>query len=256
MGLYSRGVGLATILDKLVVGAVANITTPVFSAKVRAGEDLKHPYLTSISYLTVVAWPFLIFMIINAEPIVLLMFGKQWAAAVPVVQILCCSNIIRALGQFGPMLLIAVGNIKDIMKSSLLIEPIKIILIFLAASSGLYEVAIAIMISSTLRLVTTYVFLFRIITFTFSDLFRILYSGIVVSILSNAFGYFGKEWFSAFDCSQYITLPISNTDCNNLVLLLASGISFFIFWVASIFIIKHPIAKEVSIAMNFVKRFF
>ena len=65
VGLYSRANGVATMFDKLVVGAVSNITTPVFANKIRSGEDLKQPYLFSISYLIVIAWPFLFFMILN-----------------------------------------------------------------------------------------------------------------------------------------------------------------------------------------------
>src|SRR3546814_3774220 len=65
------------------------VLLPAFAAKLRQGHALKDSYLRGVAYLTAVGWPFSVVLALLAHPILRVLFGPQWDAAVPLVQILC-----------------------------------------------------------------------------------------------------------------------------------------------------------------------
>ena len=78
------------MFDKLVGQVLAPVIMPAIFAQTKAGGNLKHIYLDAIALLTGVYWPFLAFLAIMAQPIILIWLGQTWLEIVPLVHDVRC----------------------------------------------------------------------------------------------------------------------------------------------------------------------
>src|SRR3546814_4549025 len=95
-GLLHRATSTIQIYRKGVLEGLMPVLLPAFAAKLRQGHALKDSYLRGVAYLTAVGWPFSVVLALLAHPILRVLFGPQWDAAVPLVQILCLAGAIRS----------------------------------------------------------------------------------------------------------------------------------------------------------------
>ena len=117
VALFSRASGLVELFNRTVLRAVTPVCLPYFAQSNRQTGSAISGYLRSISYLTVIGWPFLAFMGIVAYAAVRIVYGSQWMASVPMAQILCAAGAIELIHYLAKDVLISVGEVK---RSSLL----------------------------------------------------------------------------------------------------------------------------------------
>ena len=147
-GHFSRGNGLIQIFRTLVTGSVMPLTLAYFSQIRREEGDLAQPYHAAVEYLTVVAWPFFATMGLLALPIVRTLYGPQWDASVPIVQLLCIAGAISMIGTFAGEVMIANGHVRQVTKFQILTSAIRIVAILAVCRYGfLSAVAIALIFS-------------------------------------------------------------------------------------------------------------
>ena len=112
VALFSRGNGLVEIFSRTVLRAVMPVCLPYFAKNNREQGSVTSGYLMSVSYLTVIGWPFLAFVGIVAYAAIRIIYGVQWMASVPLAQILCAVGAIELVHYLAKEALIAVGNVK------------------------------------------------------------------------------------------------------------------------------------------------
>src|SRR3546814_13584426 len=93
-GLLHRATSTIQIYRKGVLEGLMPVLLPAFAAKLRQGHALKDSYLRGVAYLTAVGWPFSVVLALLAHPILPVLFGPPWDAAVPLVQLLCLAGAI------------------------------------------------------------------------------------------------------------------------------------------------------------------
>jgi O-antigen/teichoic acid export membrane protein len=106
LGIYNIAKQIVMRPTQIINPIITRVTFPLM-AKVQDDVDrLKNIYLKTINHLSSVNFPIFILLIILAEPIVLLLFGKKWLDAVLIIQILSLFALIRSTGNpVGPLLL-------------------------------------------------------------------------------------------------------------------------------------------------------
>ena len=82
-GFYSRGYGPVNMFREKVVAAVKAVAFPAFAAEHRETTMAPQLFLRALVYLTGISWPFFAFAALMAFPMIRIMFGTQWDAAVP-----------------------------------------------------------------------------------------------------------------------------------------------------------------------------
>ena len=60
VALYSRGIAICQVPDKVLLGGVASVVLTSYSAEVRNGGDLRTSYLRAIEMITALQWPGLV----------------------------------------------------------------------------------------------------------------------------------------------------------------------------------------------------
>ncbi|CAN0606246.1 unnamed protein product, partial [Ectocarpus sp. 12 AP-2014] len=141
VGIFSRAQGLISMFSREFTSAVGQVALPAFAAGHRAGLDLKEPYLKSVGTLTLFAWPFYGFLALMAYPIIRIMFGDQWDAAVPLVQILAVAGVSASTWALCGQILLGMGKINELLKAQILLQTARVIIVFIGASYSITHVA-------------------------------------------------------------------------------------------------------------------
>lgn len=112
VAMFSRASGLVEIFHKTVLKALHPVCLPYFAKNNREQGTVVDGYLISISYLTVIGWPFLLFVGIVAYSAVRIVYGPQWTESVPLAQILCAAGAIELVHYLAKEALLAIGDVK------------------------------------------------------------------------------------------------------------------------------------------------
>lgn len=112
VGLFSRGYGIVNMYRTNIIAAIGSVAFPAFAREHREYARAPELFLKALVYTTGISWPFFACGTILAYPVINIMFGDQWNAAVPLMRWLCgaamvgtliyqCNGFLVALGRSG-----------------------------------------------------------------------------------------------------------------------------------------------------------
>lgn len=141
VGLYSRGYGLINLFQNNVMGAIGAVAFPAFAETHRSADGVNWLYLKSLTVTTGIALPFAGFAALMALPIIRIMFGPQWDAAVPILRLLA---IAAGIGMMAPQygeFFTATGRVGVATLTVTLIQIVRVAVLIPAAFYGLEAAA-------------------------------------------------------------------------------------------------------------------
>jgi O-antigen/teichoic acid export membrane protein len=159
VGVYGKAMGVINVFNQLVTAAVSPVIFPLYSAQVRDGRDLRQAYLTTVSYMTALAWPFFAGVALLAQPLVRLLYGPQWDAAVPVIRVICIASAVYSMFSMARYLFVAMGQVRAQARLDALAVPVRVVAVLAAAPFGLYWVGWAVVVGALFRSWLTYSYL-------------------------------------------------------------------------------------------------
>lgn len=140
-GLYSRGYGVVNMFRTNIGGAISSVAFPAFARDHREHGTAPQLFLKSRVYLTGISWPFFSAGILLAFPIIRVLFGNQWDAAVPLMRWLCAAAIIDTLTYQCDAFLVAVGRVRTATRIAVQYQLARLALTVVAAFVSLVAVA-------------------------------------------------------------------------------------------------------------------
>jgi len=143
VGYLSRANGLVQLFSRFLTDALMPLILPYFADVRRNGHDLAEHYKAAVVYLTGVAWPFFAGLLILAYPMVRTLYGPQWDASVPLVELLCVAGAISSVSMFAGQVMVANGQVRNATYSQLITQPFRIAAVFFAATFSLIYIAFA-----------------------------------------------------------------------------------------------------------------
>jgi O-antigen/teichoic acid export membrane protein len=213
------------------------VAQSVLALSHRDGTGAKAPFLKATCYMTVVAWPFFIFMGLMAYPIVRILFGDQWDEAVPLVRLLSIAALFRSCGLLNLTLLSATGAIARNLRLQIILQPASILLIILASLHGLEWVAGAVIVSAILFVVLSYVAVNELIGNSTRELISALSPSLVVAVTCGA-------------APLLLTLTVSIGPNNLWPPLILAAIGAALGWTLAVFATRHPITSEIRVLLR------
>jgi len=149
LGLYMRAATVVERFSTILLDIIKAVALPSFARIKREKRAPGPDLLKALAIMAGFLWPFYGFIGLMAKPIVLLLFGWQWQAAIPIAQILALSVIASMnLTALMPTVLTAYGQVKLLFYFNLIIYSSRIIGVLIAVQYSLEAVAIAVLISS------------------------------------------------------------------------------------------------------------
>lgn len=150
-GVYARAVTVKTLLHKSVVEAVSPVVLPVLARETRRGRKLGWLYLRKIGALTALHWPFFAVLALLAEPVVLLMLGPQWTAAVPVVRILALAGLFDPFGALSLKFFVALDANATFLRIQAAVALVRLAAVGLLATVSLEAAALGLVAGAAVR---------------------------------------------------------------------------------------------------------
>ncbi len=149
VALFSRASGLVELFHRTVLRAIMPVCLPYFARNNREQGSVIEGYLMSVSYLTVIGWPFLTFVGIVAYSAIRIIYGTQWTASVPLAQILCVAGAIELIHYLAKEALIAGGNVKRSNSLQIGIQASRILGLFAVVPFGLAGACWGLLLAAT-----------------------------------------------------------------------------------------------------------
>ena len=231
VAIFGKAMGVVGIFTGLVMKAVWAISTPTFAKQRHGGEDPVAAYSKAVSYLTALSWPFFAFIAVMAFPVVRVLFGSQWDAAVPLVRILSLhGGISVAYGLVGS-LLTAHGRVKEHFQLNVVSSVLGVAVLLIAVQYGLQAVAIGAIGTAAFTLLYTSWMLKRVLGLPYRLLFGSMVPSLPIAIVV------------ALVTTGVLALHPDGWHASVWTLIPAAAAAV-VAWVVTIVAFKHPITSE------------
>ena len=240
VGLFSRANGLVEIFNRLVLRSILPVCLPYFARGVREQGTPLRGLLLTMSYLTAVGWPFLLFMGIGAFSVVRLMYGPQWMAAVPMSRVLCAAAAIELIYYPAKEALLALSKAKESNQLQMGIQGLRVLGLLAAVPFGLTGACWGLLAAAVLGTGLSHLFLARGVALRLADGVRALVPSLLVSVLAIT----PFALWVAVD-------PI--TEANYVRMGVVGGLLCAACWFASLRLTRHPLWAELTQLLGSLK---
>jgi len=183
LGLYSRAYNLLMIPVRQLNAPAANVAVPAFSRIQNDSERYARYYLRAISLILWISAPLFGFLIVAAEPVIVLVLGPQWRQAAPVFQMLGISALGQMLLESTVWLLVSRGQSKRLLRLWLIISPITVGSFVIGLPFGIKWVALSYSLVLLIMLPWILKFTFRGTQLTLQALGRVIVYPVSVCLL-------------------------------------------------------------------------
>jgi O-antigen/teichoic acid export membrane protein len=231
VGLYSRATSITQVFDKLVVQVLNPIIMPALVSRSKDASSLRSAYLDAVELLSVVQWPFLLFIAIMAHPIILILLGQNWLEIVPLVRLLCIANLALFAACLSYPTLVATGSVRDALRSSLISLPPSLVVILCAAFFGAQAVAASALLTLPFQAAVALYFIDRRLTIKPKPLFRALLKSAVVTAMTAS---------GVMVCAALIEARIVPSFVG---LIVAGGVAALCWWLG-LMVTGHPLLQH------------
>jgi O-antigen/teichoic acid export membrane protein len=148
VGLYSRANGLAGMFQRLMLDATQAVAMPLLAKASREGSSPVPIFMMATSYVTAIGWSFFGAMIVLAHPVVRVLYGTQWDAAVPLTRLVAAAAAIGLPSAFCSVALLASGTIALLMRITLMTVVQTAVILAAGAALGLLPLGWAIVLAA------------------------------------------------------------------------------------------------------------
>lgn len=141
LGFYANADNSRQIPGNVLGGLVARVALPMFSEAAHDRVLLRRGIQLSIRGMMLINAPAMLGMAALAEPIVSVLFGKQWLPAAPIMQVLCIAGLLYPVHAINLHALMAQGHARLMFRLELLKKVIGVVLLGAGAWYGVMGVA-------------------------------------------------------------------------------------------------------------------
>jgi O-antigen/teichoic acid export membrane protein len=209
------------------------VAFPALAAEVREGRGLKEPYLRALGLITVFYWPAQVLLALLAYPIVSILLGAQWLAAVPLLQVMAVAGPAWFPLMLTSPVLLAVGANRDRVLADLVGRSVSAVVLCSAAWFGIMAMAASKLVTVPFQMVLSLCFVRRHLPFRWRELGVALWRSAVVTVGAAA----GPVGVVALSDSGF---DLSITATAGAVILAVIG------WLAGVYMTQHPVLLELG----------
>ncbi|WP_310386421.1 oligosaccharide flippase family protein [Roseateles sp.] len=239
VAFFNKAKSVTDHIGALLLGVAHQVTLPVLSESHRKGELLAPIYLRTAALLTGFMWPACAFAAIFPLDILHFMFGPQWDAAAPMLQLMCLLTALSSPLWLWSQPMFALGRPKPVLWGEILhLVCLLFGLAILAWGLKSSNLALAMIFTPPFVLGYAYRTLQRNLNFTHREFVGALWPSAQTAV--------------AVACTAYLLATVTE-EWHLAPRLLMSSVLCGIAWLAGIFIAKHPLKAEVMHVLRYTK---
>lgn len=191
LGVYTIAKNLTMKPYQLINPVVTKIAFPVLSKIQNEISRFKSIFLKIVRMLATLNAFVYGLIILLAKPLVLLLFGKAWLVAVPIVQILSLSGFLSGIGNPVASLVLAKGHADWGFFWTLVKFFIVPVSIYFGVKYGLAGASWALFLTKLIAIIPTWYFLIRLVSKASLSEYLSVFSGVVlIALIAGSICYF------------------------------------------------------------------
>ncbi|RWO22553.1 lipopolysaccharide biosynthesis protein [Mesorhizobium sp.] len=198
LGFYTRAYSLFMLPVTLVSGPIGSVIIPMLSRLQTQPDKWARTYLSAMRLTLMVNTILCIIITINAQEIVMLVYGGNWLKSGTILMILSLSLITSISGQFGGWALISLGRARELFVFSLFSSLIRFASFLFAVQWGAPGVAVAWSITSWVFTPVLWFYATRDTNLRFRDLMKAAAPFFFAYVVVVALFYVGNSIGSSF----------------------------------------------------------
>jgi O-antigen/teichoic acid export membrane protein len=184
-GLYSRASGLVGMIGKLLIDASYSVAIGLFAKHAREKNSFAEPFTKALAYVSVLAWPACLFIVLLAHPIIRLLYGGQWDAAVDLTRLLAIAAMFHGVVAICLAGLVASGNATKILKTTIFCTLTTVVAAAVGSTTGLLGLGLAITTAAALNAAVWLAVTRRVVGISVSSLFLLFAKSGAVTMVST-----------------------------------------------------------------------
>ncbi len=237
VGFYNRALLVSQTPGKLLLSGLVPVVAPALAAEVRKGGDLKGPFLTAVSYISAFYWPAFVLLALLAHPAVEILVGAQWFSIVPLVQIISIAMMSTFSGILIYPTLMAIGALRDLVLSSLIVVPVMAVISGIAAMHGLTALAMSLVVTYALQSLVGLAFVRMHLRFHWIELGRATAKSTVVTCCTAI-----PPAVQIIAGGMRFDMSIAHG--------VFTGVLALFGWICGIWLTRHPLRGELMLILN------
>src|SRR5690348_4700311 len=180
-----------------------------------------------------------------AHPLILAAYGSRWILAVPVLRLIAVAAAISSLNLYTGQLQMATGHVNSYFWSQVVLQPLRMVLIVVAAFYSIEAVAAVQIVMAIVGICVQYHQLRKHLDLHFLVVLRGTYTSAVIALLSS------------IGPTAILALALLGKVSNPWVELVIAGAGWGVGWLVGVFAVKHPLSQEIAAAWTRVyNRFY
>jgi len=148
-GLYSRGMGLVSMFDRMFSDAVNTVCMPWFAAEQRESGTIRAPFMRATAYMVAMGASFCLAVALLAHPVIRLLYGGQWDAAVDFTRLLALATLLNTANALSRTALVAAGQVTRLTRLTAVNTVFALVCYAVGAWHGLLALGVAHIVSSS-----------------------------------------------------------------------------------------------------------
>jgi O-antigen/teichoic acid export membrane protein len=161
VGFFNRGLSLLNMANQVLIDGLRPVLMPFFAQRQREGENTATAYFKMLNIALAILWPCYAYIFFEADTLVVLLFGEQWTASIPILKIMCFSAIISTITIFSDELFKATGHVKRFFTVESCMTFLKISMVFIGVQFDLIITAALLASLPLFRLMITNYYIFK-----------------------------------------------------------------------------------------------
>ncbi len=212
LGIYSLAKTFVMKPAQIINPILTKVTFPLMSKLQNNIQQLKVVYINMVYYLCLVNFPIYIAIAILAEPIVLLVFGKEWLDSVELLQILAIYFMFRSILNPVGSLQLARGRADLGFYWNLALTAIVPCTIYFGSFYGLTGVAVALLLLQVIINFPAWYYMVRpLCGISFNIYFVNIFKPLLITLLASAISMLIVFEFVDVDSNMFLFVIIFST---------------------------------------------
>ena len=212
--IFDKGLAVARLVAEHGLSEILRVLLPVFAEQRRGGVGNKDSYLHYLGILASIIAPTYAFLAVFAEPVVAILFGDQWSAAVPIAALTAIEFMIATPFLLAEKVMIAEGQVRRLFRIKLWQFVFRITALAALVNLGLVAVSVGLILAAVAYAVLIYRETARMMGVSRDDMIRVLSGPLLAAAVVAGVGLLTAN-----------SLPVAGALAHFLTLLVGAGFS-------------------------------
>lgn len=183
LGLYSKAYQLMMLPIRQIRGPIATVALPAMSSLQNDNKYFQRYYLNIISIIAFLSMPFVVFLFICSDDIILILLGDQWLVSSHIFKILSVVAFIQPVFNTVGIVLVSLGQTKRQLKWGVANSVLTIIAFCIGINWGVLGVATAYVIETYIILLPSLFYVFKFTPISVLSFFNAISRPIIISLI-------------------------------------------------------------------------